>query len=204
MPKLLLGTANKGKVSELREIFAGLDVELVTPPEVGLGDMDPEETGTTFAENARLKAVAFATASGLPTLADDSGLEIDALGGEPGVHSKRYAGPDATDADRIALVLRKLEGVPDQKRTARFRCCMALATPHGVIGTVDGTCEGSIGHAPRGTNGFGYDPVFVLAGGTHTMAELPSAEKNQISHRGRAAVEARTLIETALLAGSRS
>jgi XTP/dITP diphosphohydrolase len=204
MPKLLLGTANKGKVGELREIFAGLDVELVTPPEVGLGDMDPEETGATFVENARLKALAFAAASGLPTLADDSGLEIDALGGEPGVHSKRYAGPDATDAERIALVLRKLDGVPDANRTARFRCSMALATPDRVLGTVDGACEGQIGHAPRGSNGFGYDPVFVLPDRGLTMAELSSPEKHAISHRGRAAAAARNLIETALLAGWRS
>jgi XTP/dITP diphosphohydrolase len=192
--RLLLATNNPGKVRELREIFAGLPLEVAVPSQLGL-DLEVEETGATFAENAILKATAFARASGLPALADDSGLEIDALGGDPGVHSKRYAGPDATDADRIALVLRKLDGVPETDRTARFRCVMALATPTQIVGTVEGTCEGRIAFAPRGDNGFGYDPIFLLVERGRTMAELPSAEKNAISHRGRAGAAARSLIE---------
>jgi XTP/dITP diphosphohydrolase len=177
----------------MREIFASLPVRLVTPHEIGL-DLEVEETGATFEANAILKATAFAERSGVTALADDSGLEIDALGGEPGVHSKRYAGPDASDADRIALVLEKLRGVPEGARTARFRCVMALAMPEDVVGTVDGTCEGQIAFAPRGTNGFGYDPIFLLPERGHTMAELPSAEKNAISHRGRAGVAAQALV----------
>ena len=194
MTRLLLGTTSQGKIAELREIFAGLPTELLVPSDVGLA-LDPEETGETLAENARLKAEAFAAASGLPALADDSGLEVDALNGEPGVRSKRYAGPNATDADRIALLLRKLSGVPDERRTARFRCVMTLATPDGIVGTVDGTCEGRIAHAPRGTNGFGYDPIFLLPDRGKTMAELAAREKHAISHRGRAGAAARALIE---------
>src|SRR5437763_11019428 len=151
--RLLLGTNNAGKVRELEEIFAGLDLELVTPAQVGL-DLDPEETGSTFVANAVHKATAFAQASGLAALADDSGLEIDALGGEPGVHSKRYEGDDASDADRIALVLSKLQDVPEAQRSARFRCVMALATPEELVGTVEGVCEGRVAFAPRGDNGF--------------------------------------------------
>ncbi|HET7769531.1 MAG TPA: non-canonical purine NTP pyrophosphatase, partial [Chloroflexota bacterium] len=147
MTRLLLATSSEKKIAELKEIFAGLPVTLVTPAELGL-TLDPEETGATFEQNARLKARAFAAASGLPALADDSGLEVDALGGEPGVYSKRYAGPDASDSDRIAFLLRRLERVPEAQRTARFRCVMALATPEEEIGTVDGTCEGRIGLQP--------------------------------------------------------
>ena len=191
---LLLGTSSEKKIAELKEIFAGFPVTLVTPAELGL-TLDPEETGSTFEENARLKARAFAAAANLPALADDSGLEVDALGGEPGVYSKRYAGPDATDSDRIAFLLAKLEGVPEARRSARFRCVMALASPHAEIGTVHGTCEGQIARAPRGGNGFGYDPIFLLPERGRTMAELSSAEKHAISHRGRAGAAARELIE---------
>lgn len=199
--RLLLATSSAKKIAELRQIFSGLPVALVTPPDLEL-DLDPEETGSTFEENAQIKAEAFARASGLPSLADDSGLEVDALNGEPGVHSKRYAGPDATDADRIARLLRKLEGVPDDRRTARFRCVMALATPQGTVGTVDGTCEGRIAHAPQGNNGFGYDPIFYLPQLSRTMAELSSEEKNAISHRGRAGQSARHLIHQWLAKGA--
>jgi XTP/dITP diphosphohydrolase len=194
-PRVLLGTSSQKKIAELRPMFAGLPVDLVTPAEVGL-DIDPEETGATLEENARIKALAFARAAQMPALADDSGLEVDALGGAPGVYSKRFAGPDATDADRIALLLDKLADVPDAERTARFRCVIALATPEDVAGSVAGTCEGSIGRAPRGSNGFGYDPVFLVGGTRRTMAELSTEEKNQVSHRGRAAAAARALVET--------
>ena len=192
-PRLLLGTTSAHKLAELREIFDGLPVQLVTPRDIGL-DLDPDETGATLEENSRIKAEAFAQASGLPALADDSGLEVDALRGAPGVHSKRYAGPDATDADRIALLLRNVSGVPDSQRGARFRCVMTLATPDAVVGAVQGTCEGRIGHEPRGQNGFGYDPIFFFPDRGRTMAELPSEEKNAISHRGRAGAAARELI----------
>ncbi len=178
----------------------GLSVELVTPDDMGL-DLDPEETGETFEDNARLKALAFARAAVMPALADDSGLEVDALGGAPGVYSKRYAGPDSRDADRIALLLKNLAGVADAQRSARFRCVIALATPDGVVGTRSGVCDGSIGHAPRGENGFGYDPVFLVQGTGRTMAELSANEKNRVSHRGRAAGAARELIEIWLQSG---
>ena len=201
MTRLLLGTSSEKKIAELKEIFAGLPVTLVTPSELGL-TLDPEETGSTFEENARLKARAFAGASGLPALADDSGLEVDALGGEPGVYSKRYAGPDATDEDRIAFLLAKLEGAPQARRTARFRCVMALTTPDEEIGAVDGTCEGRIALAPRGSNGFGYDPIFLLPERGKTMAELSSPEKHAISHRGRAGAAACGLIERWLAVSS--
>ena len=194
MTRLLLGTSSEKKIAELKDILAGLPLTLVTPADVGL-TLDPEETGTTFEANARLKARAFATASGLPSLADDSGLEVDALGGEPGVYSKRYAGTHASDADRISFLLRKLEAVPEGRRAARFRCVIALATPLAEIGTVDGTCEGRIAFAPRGSNGFGYDPIFELPDRHKTMAELKSAEKHAVSHRGRAGAAARSLIE---------
>ncbi len=194
---LLLATNSEGKVGELREILAGVPLELLTPRAIGL-NLEVEETGETFEENAVLKATAFARAAGLAALADDSGLEIDALGGEPGVRSRRYTGDDATDADRIALVLRKLAGVAEERRTARFRCVMALATPEELVGIVSGTCEGRIALAPRGDNGFGYDPIFLLPDRGKTMAELSSAVKNVISHRGRAGAAARGLIDASL------
>ncbi|MGH2369006.1 MAG: RdgB/HAM1 family non-canonical purine NTP pyrophosphatase [Chloroflexota bacterium] len=199
--RLLLASTSAKKLAELVEVFAGLPLTLATPQEIGL-DLEVEETGETFAANAVLKAVAFARAAQLPALADDSGLEIDALGGEPGVRSRRYAGPQATDADRIALVLEKLRDVPDGQRTARFRCAMAVATPAGLVGTMDGTCEGEIAREPRGDHGFGYDPIFFLPERGRTMAELSSAEKHAISHRGRAAQAARRLIASWLATAS--
>ncbi|MBI3973183.1 MAG: XTP/dITP diphosphatase [Chloroflexi bacterium] len=192
--RLLLATNNEKKLRELAAVLADLPVELVTPAPLGL-TLEVPETGATFEENAALKARGFARASGLPALADDSGLEVDALGGEPGIRSQRYAGPDATDAGRNALVLERLKDVPPSKRTARFRCAMALATPERLAGTVEGTVEGQISAAPRGSHGFGYDPIFWLPARGCTMAELPPEEKNRISHRARAAVAARRLIE---------
>ncbi|HEX2036890.1 MAG TPA: RdgB/HAM1 family non-canonical purine NTP pyrophosphatase [Chloroflexota bacterium] len=202
-PRLLLATTSPAKQAELRQILAGLPLTLVTPGQLGLA-LEVEETGETFAANAILKAEAFAHASGLAALADDSGLEIDALGGAPGVRSHRYAGPQATDADRIALVLRKLEGVPDEARTARFRCVMALATRQGVLGTVEGICEGRIARQPRGEGGFGYDPIFFLPDRGRTMAELLPKEKHAVSHRGRAGRAAYSLIEAWLAGGERA
>lgn len=193
--RVLLATTSAKKAQELKEIFAGSQMELVMPAHVGV-QLDVEESGSTFLENAVLKATAFAQQAGLPALADDSGLEIDALGGQPGVRSHRFAGPEATDADRVALVLEKLRGVPEGYRTARFRCAMALALPSRLVGTVDGVCEGTIALQPAGTNGFGYDPLFWLPALGRTMAELAPEEKNAISHRAHAGAAARRLVES--------
>jgi len=186
--KLLLATKNQAKVVEYRVLLANLPYELVTPGEVGIrGEVD--ETGESLEENARLKAVACAAESQLTALADDSGLEVDALGGEPGRLSARYAGEGASDWDRINYLLTRLDGVPWEKRSARFRCVIAIATPGGRIEYCPGECDGFITFEPKGEHGFGYDPIFYLPGLNKTMAELPLAIKNQISHRGQAAAK---------------
>jgi len=184
--KLLVATHNSGKVREYREILAGLPLEVTYLDAEGI-TFEVEETGTTFAENAILKATIYARLTGLWTWADDSGLEVDALGGAPGVYSARYAGPDATDADRYRKLLDALAGVSWDQRSARFRCTVALATPDGEARTVDGTCEGVIAFGPAGSNGFGYDPVFYFLEQAATMAQLDPGVMNRISHRGRAA-----------------
>ena len=184
--RLLVATRNKGKLRELASLLSGLPMRVVSLDDVGIDD-EVEETGATFEENAVLKATAYARASGLTTLADDSGLEVDALGGEPGVRSARYAGPDADDAARVGLLLRRLREAPGGGRQARFRCVIAVAEPDGGARTFAGECEGVIADAPRGRNGFGYDPVFLLPGTGRTMAELSSEEKDAVSHRGMAA-----------------
>ncbi len=191
--RLLIATHNRGKLLEYQELLAGLPLELVTLDDVGLRD-DVEENGATFAENARLKAVTYAHKSNLLTLADDSGLEVDALGGEPGIRSKRYAGENKSDAERIAFLLNKLREVPREKRSARFRCAIAVASPEGRVWESQGTCEGEIIFAPRGAHGFGYDPIFYFPERGVTMAELPTAAKNKISHRARAAQGAREIL----------
>lgn len=185
MRKLLVASNNPGKLKEYADLLDRLPVTLTSPVQEGLS-LVVEETGETFAQNATLKARAYAEASGLLTLADDSGLEVDALDGAPGVRSARYAGEGASDEDRYRLLLRNLAGVPQEKRTARFRCVVAVATPQGKVHTAEGRCEGVIGFEPRGTHGFGYDPVFYLPDRGQTMAELPPTVKNRISHRGRA------------------
>jgi XTP/dITP diphosphohydrolase len=185
MRRLLLATNNPGKLHELEPLLAEVPLHLVTPRALGL-HLEVEETGTTYAENARLKAAAFAQASGLLTLADDSGLEVEALGGAPGVYSARYAGEGASDADRRAKLIHVLRQVPAPRR-ACFRCVIAVAQPGGAIDYFEGVCEGEIILEERGANGFGYDPVFYMPEHGCTMAELPSAVKNQISHRARAA-----------------
>ncbi len=194
MPRLLLATNNAGKVAEFRQLLAGCGWELVTPAELGL-TIEVEETGQTYAENATLKAVEYARAGGLVTLADDSGLEVDAMDGRPGVLSARYAGADRTDQERVQAMLQELAGVPDDERTARFRCVIAITDATGRVELVDGTVEGRIGHEPRGENGFGYDPIFLLPDRGMTTAELPPDEKNAISHRAVAAQKARTVLE---------
>ncbi len=193
--RLLIATHNPGKLIEYQELLAGLAFELVTLDDVGIHE-DAEETGTTFAENARIKALAYARESKLLTLADDSGLEVDALGGEPGIFSRRYAGDDATDAKRINFLLHRMKGVPMEARLARFRCVIAIASPDGQVWKSEGTAEGDILFEPRGTNGFGYDPIFYFPGLGKTMAELPAAQKNKISHRARAAEGAREILKT--------
>jgi XTP/dITP diphosphohydrolase len=187
--QLLIATTNRGKLAEYRELFANLAVDLIDLPGAGITAEVPE-TGATFEENARLKAREYAVLSGLPTLADDSGLEIMALNGQPGVYSARYGGPELDDIGRYQLVLQQLQGIPFHDRLARFVCVIAIATPAGVITTVEGSVGGVIEFEPRGTGGFGYDPIFLLLDRGVTMAELPAAEKNQISHRAQAARKA--------------
>jgi XTP/dITP diphosphohydrolase len=194
MPTLLIATTNQNKLREYAAIFAGLPFELRSLRDVGIGD-DVDETGATFAENAQLKAEFYAARSGLAVLADDSGLEVVALGGEPGVFSHRYAGPGASDADRNAYLLKKLEGVPFHARLARFVCVIALVRPGGPVETVEGVLPGVIELAPRGVHGFGYDPLFYVLDENATLAELPAEHKNQISHRARAARNARVVLE---------
>ncbi|UJR79611.1 RdgB/HAM1 family non-canonical purine NTP pyrophosphatase [Sandaracinus amylolyticus] len=185
--KLLIATKNHGKLEELRRIFGDLGLELVSADELDLPDVD--ETGDTFEANAILKAKAQAEASGLMTIADDSGLEVDALDGAPGVISARYAGGGGSEAN-VRKLLAALADVPDERRTARFRCVLALADPRGALGErvelIEGRCEGRITREPRGTGGFGYDPVFLPEGEDGTMGEISAAAKDAISHRGRA------------------
>ena len=191
---LLIATTNRGKLVEYAELLAGLPFELIDLATAGIRQ-EIAETGSTFEENARLKAVGYARLSGHLTLADDSGLEVAALDGEPGVHSARYGGADRSDDERNRLLLERLEGVPFHNRLARFVCVIALATPDGRVETVQGTVGGVIDFAPRGSFGFGYDPIFFLLDRGVTMAELPPAEKNQISHRAQAANKACALLE---------
>jgi XTP/dITP diphosphohydrolase len=181
-------------VDEYRAILSDLPFTLLSLNDIQL-DMDVEETGTTFRENAELKARAYAQASGLLSLADDSGLEIDALDGAPGVYSARFAGVDATYEERFDILLTQLRDVPVERRTARFRCVISLAEPSGYLRSVDGTIEGVIADAPRGKNGFGYDPIFLVPALGKTTAEITAEQKNKISHRGRAAQLARELLE---------
>jgi XTP/dITP diphosphohydrolase len=202
MTRLLVATNNPGKLAEYRELLAGLPVELTYLPDVGL-NFAVTETGATFEENAILKARAYAAASGRLTLADDSGLEVDALNGEPGVRSARYAGPHTNDVANYRLLLHRLAGVPWERRGARFRCVIAIATPDGTVRTSEGECPGVIGFEPRGSYGFGYDPVFYMPEFHLTMAELPVEVKNQVSHRARAALKAREVLQQLQVASSR-
>ena len=190
-PRLLLASANPGKVQEYRDLLGDLPLELVTPAELGL-EGEVEESGDTYQENACRKALTLARRSGLITLADDSGLEVDALGGAPGPRSHRYQA--GSDAERDRHLLQQLEGLPPERRTARFRCVIAIATPEGEVYTVEGVCPGRIAAEPRGTGGFGYDPIFLLPELGRTMAELSREEKNRLSHRARAARRARPIL----------
>jgi XTP/dITP diphosphohydrolase len=198
MPKLLLATNNEGKVREYKSMLRDLPLELVSLAELGI-KTEVDEIGGSLEENARLKAIAFARESRLLTLADDSGLEVDALGGEPGRLSARYAGEGASDRDRVNYLLSRLKDVPEEKRSARFRCVIAIAQPDGKVELCQGECEGVIALEPRGNLGFGYDPIFYLPGLGKTMAELTLEEKNRISHRGRAVREAIKLLRSKYL-----
>jgi XTP/dITP diphosphohydrolase len=194
MLKLLLATTNQGKLREYRHLLEGLPFTLVTPTDDGI-DITVDEKEKTFEENARLKATTYYRLSGLVTLADDSGLEVDALDGGPGIVSARFAGEQASDKDRIEHLLDRLKNVPREKRTARFRCVIAIATPEGRMELCDGECHGLIAFEPRGESGFGYDPVFYLPELDKTIAELSLETKNQVSHRGKAARKAYRLLE---------
>ena len=202
LTKLLIATNNPGKVREyeaLLEVFSN-HLEVTFPAQESLW-LEVEESGETFEENARIKAQAYVQASGLLTLADDSGLEVDALAGAPGVRSARYAGPDANDVDRYERLLADLAEVPASRRGARFRCVAVMVQPDGQEHIGTGICEGQIGFEPRGEQGFGYDPVFVVNGyGGQTMAELEPRVKNRISHRARALEELRPSLGRILLA----
>jgi XTP/dITP diphosphohydrolase len=186
LKKLLLATGNQAKVREYRSLLRDLPFRLVTPEEQGITTA-VNEVGDSLEENARLKAATLAAESRLVALADDSGLEVDVLGGEPGPLSARYAGEGASDEERISYLLERLVGVPWEKRSARFRCVIAVAPPGGRVELCSGECRGLITFEPVGRGGFGYDPVFYLPGLAKTMAELPPEEKNRISHRGQAA-----------------
>lgn len=185
-PRVVLATANPGKVGELRELLADWGVTEVVSLAAFPAVRCPPETGVTYLENAVRKARAVTEATGVPALGDDSGLEIDALEGRPGVYSARYAGPSATDAERIEKLLGELVGVPTDRRTARFRCVVALASPDGRVETAEGVCPGRIAHAPVGRNGFGYDPILVADELGVTCAAASAAEKARVSHRARA------------------
>jgi XTP/dITP diphosphohydrolase len=194
---LLIATRNNKKKKELQSILGEWDVKLLT-----LDDIEAipeiEEDGTSFQENAIKKARVSAELSGYITLADDSGLVVDALGGAPGIYSARFAGPEANDADNNRKLLDLMKGIKEGERTARFICVIAVAAPTGLVKTVEGICEGKIGTDGRGQGGFGYDPLFIPEGFHKTFAELGDDEKNRISHRGRALQEAKYLLQTVL------
>ncbi|MCX7682230.1 MAG: RdgB/HAM1 family non-canonical purine NTP pyrophosphatase [Anaerolineae bacterium] len=194
MLRILVATHNPGKMREFRQLLAPLGDGVCFPPDLGLF-VEVQEDGQTYADNARKKALAYVQ-TGLLVLADDSGLEVDALGGAPGIHSARYV--QGSDADRVAALLARVRDVPWERRTARFRCVIVIATPELELYTVEGVCEGYIAWEPAGEGGFGYDPVFYLPEYGCTMAQLPPEEKNRISHRARAVQSAIPVLERLL------
>jgi XTP/dITP diphosphohydrolase len=194
LQRVVLASGNPGKLREMRELLAGAGFEVL--PQSDFGIEPPEEDGDSFVANALIKARHAARHSGLPAIADDSGLEVDALGGRPGIHSARYAGEGCTAADNIERLLAELERVPAGRRTARFRCAVAFVCNADDASPVvrEGTWEGEIGLLRRGAGGFGYDPLFVVAGDGRTAAEMPAAEKNRVSHRAQALAALREAI----------
>ena len=193
--RVVLATEEPGKLREMGDILRGLGVEVVSPADVGC-HVEVEETGATFAETAMLKAKAVCAASGLPAIADDSGLCVDALGGAPGVYSARYGGEGLDDAGRYRLLLSNLRGQPT--RAAHFACAIACAFPNGDTLTAEGRCDGAIAYAPMGEGGFGYDPVFLVPEKAKTFGQLTAEEKSAISHRGRALQAFAAKLETYL------
>jgi XTP/dITP diphosphohydrolase len=192
--RLLVATNNRGKLREYAELLRGIPFELTTLAEQGITE-EVEETGSSLKQNAVRKAREYAKLSGLTAVADDSGLEVDALGGEPGPLSHRYAGDNVSDEERNDYLLAKLRNIPWNKRTARFRAFIAIATPDGKVKTTEGICEGIIAFDSKGTGGFGYDPIFYLPELDKRMAELSLDEKNRISHRAKAAQKAKRILE---------
>ena len=197
MTEFIIASNNQGKVKELDRILNPLGVTAVTAKSKGITLDDVEETGTTFAENAEIKARAAFERTGMPSIADDSGLCVDALGGEPGVYSARYAGEGATDAQRIEKLLKNMENVPDDKRTAHFTCSICCIIDENTVIKAEGKCFGVIAHAPQGSGGFGYDPVFLTDGKT-SFGELSAEEKDKLSHRGKALRELAEALQAAL------
>jgi XTP/dITP diphosphohydrolase len=191
---LLIATHNHGKLREFELLFADLPLQIISLDDVGI-QWDVDETGRTFEENARLKAQAYCDATHLLTLADDSGLEVDALGGEPGVLSARYGGAEFTPQQQYELVLGRMKAVPYERRQARFRCVIAIARPDRPVLMAEGTIEGEIAYEARGEGGFGYDPIFYVPSCGMTTAQLSKEEKNRISHRGLAAQAAKKILE---------
>jgi len=192
--KLLLATKNPAKMREYSRLLQGIPYEVVTLADVGI-DQAVGETGETLEENAVLKAKAYASLSNMLTLADDSGLEVTALSGAPGALSRRYAGENVSDRERIDFLLTKLSDIPWEERTARFKCVIAIASPEGELVLCQGECQGILAFEPTGENGFGYDPIFYLPQLGKTVAELNIEEKNEVSHRGQAAMRARHILE---------
>ncbi len=193
-PRLVIATGNRGKIREMLEALSGLPVEILTRDDFASWP-DLVEDGKTFEENAAAKAISLARWAGMPALADDSGLEVRALGGAPGVISAHYAGAHGDDEANIAKLMREMEDIEPRDRGARFVCVLALASPAGELVRIRETCEGAISPQPRGEMGFGYDPVFIPEGGERTMAELTLEEKNALSHRGKALRRLRSLLE---------
>ena len=181
--KIILASNNKNKIVELKQILSPLGYEIISQSEAGV-NIEVEESGTTFEENSMIKAKAIYEISKMPVIADDSGLEVDYLGKAPGVYSHRYAGENATDKDRCKKILNELDGVSDEKRTARFVCVISYIDSNGNASVMRGECEGFIGKEMKGDNGFGYDPIFMI--GDRSFAEISSEEKNTISHRANA------------------
>lgn len=197
MKKIIFATGNAGKMKEIRNILSDLPVQVLSMREVGI-QTDIVEDGKTFAENAVIKARAIMQLTGEVVLADDSGLEIDYLNKEPGIYSARYMGEDTSYRIKNANLIQRLEGVPDEKRTARFVCAIAAAFPDGTVKTTEGTIEGRIGYEEKGENGFGYDPIFYVPEFGCTTAELSEEQKNKISHRGRALAEMKEILKDKL------
>lgn len=184
--KIVAATGNKHKIEEIESITKKFGMNVITKAEAGVGDLEVEETGTTFEENSLIKAEAIMKATGMPAIADDSGLEADALDGAPGVYSARFSGEGATDESNNAKLLKLMENVPDDERSARFVSVVTLCFPDGTVVAARGECPGTLRRSPRGDGGFGYDPLFVPVGYDKTYAEISAEEKNIISHRAKA------------------